>query len=76
MWFLFGFITILTFSIYFGWQRLLAGWKGKRQTTHGIDWEYRVDNGKYGPVAYRIGIAGPSGLAFTLKPEKGASGRS
>ncbi len=69
MWFLFGFITIISFSLFFGWHRFIAGWKGTPASAGESSYQFKVHQGKYGPVGFRIGIGGPQHMDFTLKPE-------
>lgn len=67
MWFLFGFITLLSFSVYAGYKRLNATWKGDpgvRGRHH-----YKVLRNKRGITGLLVGISGGRGYDFALKRE-------
>lgn len=69
MWFVFGFITLISFSIYFGYRRINAAWEGSRETVNGLSFQYKVLRGKYGITGLLVGIDGPSEYDCALKKE-------
>ena len=71
MWFLFGFITLISFSSYVAYKRINAAWKGTRQTTDGLTYQYKVERNKHGISALLVGIDGPKGYDYALKKENG-----
>ena len=69
MWFIFGFITFVGFSIFFGRQRYLASWKGKLAKTGDIAFDYKISKHKGKVTGVKIGLRGSVDLYFSLKPE-------
>lgn len=70
MWFAFGFITLITFSIFFGYRRLRASWKGIQAETDGISWQYELCKDNYRVTDVLIGIEAPKGYEFSFKHER------
>lgn len=69
MWFIFGFITLISFSIYFGYKRLNASWKGRPGRFEGIPYQYRIVTHKKRITAVFVGIYGVPELDFSFKKE-------
>jgi hypothetical protein len=69
MWFVFGFFTLISFSIYFGYKRINAAWRGIKGSSGGISFQYKVLRSKYGITGLLIGIAGPVGYDYAFKKE-------
>lgn len=70
MWFLFGFITLISFSIYFGIQRLGTRWKGDVSRFNGIAYQYKVVRNKNNiTTRFMVGVDAPIGYDFTFKRE-------
>ncbi len=70
MWFVFGLITLASFSIYFGVKRFGARWKGERafvhnQPAHEYEFVLKKDTIK----KMRVGLDAPKHFDFTLKRE-------
>lgn len=70
MWFAFGIITLISFSVFFGYRRFRAHWKGTDAVTNGVSWQYKLLRSKYGITGALIGIEGPKGYEFSFKPER------
>ncbi len=72
MWVFFGFITLISFTIYFWYKHINAGWKGRAQSTKEYDYQYKIEWGEEKHVAkLLIGIDAPQGYDYTLKKESG-----
>ena len=69
MWFFFGLMTLISFSIYFGYRRLNAAWSGQPSSTGNVPYQYRILRNKRRPLAVWIGIRVPKGYDFALKKE-------
>lgn len=69
MWFMFGFITLLSFSIYAGYKRINAAWKGEAGDVNHIGHQYKILRNKYGITGLLVGIDAPPGYDFSLKQE-------
>ena len=69
MWFIFGFITLISFSLYFTYKRINAAWKGEQGFTSGISYQYKILRNKHGIVGVMIGIDGPREFDYTFKKE-------
>lgn len=70
MWFAFGIITLISFSVFFGYRRFRASWKGVAAVTDGVSWQYKLLRSKYGIRGALIGIEGPKGYEFSFKQER------
>ena len=70
MWFFFGFITLISFSIYFGIQRHKSNWKGTTSSTNGITFKFKniVHKKKYHHL--HIGCSAVDGINFSIKIER------
>jgi len=73
MWVFFGFITFISFTIYFWYKRLNSSWEGEiKKTEENIVYHYKVTHGEKGSIAQLlIGIDAPEGYDYTLKKESG-----
>jgi hypothetical protein len=69
MWFVFGFVTLLSFSLYYGWKRLNAAWRGEARTAGGVRYELKLERNKHGIVGFMLGVDGPPGYDFAFKRE-------
>lgn len=69
MWFLFGFITLISFSIYFAYKRINAAWKGVAGNTNGVSYQYALLKNKSTIIGLLLGIEGASGYDFSFKKE-------
>jgi hypothetical protein len=69
MWFLFGFITLISFSVYFGIKRLDAKWSGQWAGSGSIPYEYEIVRNKKKTLRFMMGVEGPSGYDFAFKRE-------
>lgn len=70
MWFLFGFITLISFSIYFGYQRYQAGWDGTEGSVGGINYKYKIATHKGRVVKLLVGCDAIENISFSIKKEK------
>ncbi|MDT8991588.1 hypothetical protein RQP54_12025 [Curvibacter sp. APW13] len=80
MWFVFGFVTLISFSVYFGLRRYKANWKGLPATHHGIAYRYLFqtekqrrgilfdENREYTP-SLKVSVEAPREFEFVLKRE-------
>lgn len=71
MWFLFGFITLITFSLYVVYKRINAAWSGIHQSANGLSYQYKVVKNKHGITGAFVGIEAPKGYDYALKKENG-----
>lgn len=71
MWFAFGFITLISFSIYFGVQGRKARWKGSLASHRSTDYEYLFEIKKGKVQNFKVGIAAPREYDFSFKREDG-----
>jgi len=69
MWFLFGFITLISFSIYFGVRRYRNSWKGTSQTSGQLSFEYKFEIDKGETKKFRVGVKAPAEFDFSFKRE-------
>lgn len=69
MWFVFGFITLISFSIYFGIQRRNARWKGSPASVESIDYTYFFETHKGTIRSFYVGIPAPKEYDFAFKRE-------
>jgi hypothetical protein len=70
MWFLFGFITLISFSVYFGLQRYKANWKGESRSIKGIRYQYKAFVNKGNTNKILIGCDVIDEVCFAIKIEK------
>lgn len=70
MWFLFGFITLISFSVYFGIQRLGTRWKGQIAYGRTVPYQYQfVRNKNDITKRFMVGVDAPPDYDFTFKRE-------
>lgn len=72
MWFAFGFITIIAFSIYVGIKRHQASWVGNVNRVEGVPYTYQIQRIKGKPIWLNIGLLSRAGfgeICFSLKRE-------
>jgi hypothetical protein len=70
MWFLFGFITLISFTIFFGLQRYKAKWKGEPRSIKGIKYKYKAVTHKGSTTKVFIGCDVIEEVCFAIKIEK------
>lgn len=70
MWFLFGFITLISFSIFFGLQRYQAKWAGTPSVSNDIAFQYNLRTHKGSYVKLLIACDVIEDISFTIKYEK------
>jgi len=70
VWFLFGFITLISFSIYFGLQRYRANWNGTDAALGDITYKYSVVTHKGSTNKILIGCDVVEDICFSIKIEK------
>lgn len=73
MWFMFGLITLVSFSVYFGIRRFQARWRGTQLVIDGLPFEYRfVHRNKSTKIRQvMVGIQAPKEFDFSFKRESG-----
>jgi len=69
MWFIFGLITLISFTLYAAYKRLNASWSGTQSSCENSAYEYKVLRSKHGISGLLIGIKGPVGYDFIFKDE-------
>lgn len=69
MWFLFGFITLISFSVYFGLQRLGTRWKGEFSQDGKNPYQYQFVRNKGKTQRFMVGVEAPPEYDFTFKRE-------
>jgi len=69
MWFLFGFITLISFSIYFAYKRINAAWKGVAGDVNGVSYQYALLKYNGIIIGLQLGIKGINGYDFSFKKE-------
>lgn len=69
MWFLFGFITLISFTTYFGMKRYQNSWGGQFKTSGSLKFEYRFDIHKDKTKAFKVGVEAPGEFDFSFKRE-------
>lgn len=69
MWFLFGFITLLSFSVYFGIRRYKHAWSGKSGGSGPQAFEYRFETDKGQTSKFKVGVKAPKDFDFSFKRE-------
>lgn len=69
MWFVFGIITLLGFSIYGAYKRINASWSGAWGDLNGTPFRYKLLTGQYGAVGLMVGVEGVDGYDYTFKKE-------
>lgn len=78
MWFAFGFITLISFTVYLGLKRHDAKWKGTHAVHKSIAYEYMFDIEKYEyfyffkrehVLRFRVAVKAPADYDFSLKRE-------
>lgn len=74
MWFVFGLITLISFSVYFGMQRFGARWQGTRAVGDSPAYEYQFtyrDKKSQKIREMMVGIPAPREYDFSFKREDG-----
>lgn len=71
MWFMFGLITLISFSVYFGIQRFQARWQGSRSVIGAPSYEHQfVYRGKSKNIRQMmVGVDAPKAFDFSFKRE-------
>lgn len=69
MWFLFGFITLISFSIFFGLQRYRANWKGEERSIKATTYQYEAEKHKGSTNKVLIGCNTVAEICFAIKNE-------
>jgi len=70
MWFLFGFITLISFAVYLFVRRIRANWSATRaRTTNKKPYIYQIARNKGRAVKLLLGVDAPKGYDFALKAE-------
>ena len=69
MWFIFGFITFISFTIYLGHMRINSAWKGNQNKLNGIAYQDKKLSNKGRMTGLLIGIDGALGYDYALKQE-------
>ena len=69
MWFLFGIITLTSFSIFSCYKRINAAWIGDLSYRHGIKFQYKVSRNKNELSGILVGIDAPKNHDYSLKHE-------
>lgn len=69
MWFLFGFITLISFSCYFGFKRFGAKWKGEHSIDEAVSYEYQFVRNKSKTSGFMVGVEAPGEYDFVFKRE-------
>jgi len=69
MWFIFGLITLISFTFYAAYKRLNASWSGTKSSCDDNAYEYKVLRSKYGITGLLVGVKGPIGYDFIFKDE-------
>lgn len=70
MWFLFGFITLISFTGYFIYKRIDSSWKGiSAYTTDKQPFQYQKNHHKNKLQSLLISVAAPVGYDFIIKRE-------
>lgn len=70
MWFLFGFITLISFSVFFGLQRYQAKWKGTSAVFKDVAYQYDLRTHKGSYVKLLIGCNVIEDVCFSIKNER------
>lgn len=69
MWFVFGFVTLISFSVYLGHKRYTARWKGIPSVL-GLPYEYAYQRRKNGRTpTFMVAVKAPSEFDFVFKRE-------
>lgn len=69
MWFVFGFVTLISFSVYLGHKRYTAGWKGTPSIL-GLPYEYAYQHQKNDRIpSFMVAVKAPSEFDFVFKRE-------
>lgn len=71
MWFVFGLITLISFSVYFGIKRFEASWQGERSVNQGQPFSYQFVRNKGKTQKFMVGIDAPREFDFSFKRESG-----
>lgn len=69
MWFVFGVITLISFSVYFWYKRIKASWSGTTGSLNGVSFQYKRLRSKNGITGLLVGIDGPEGYDYAFKHE-------
>lgn len=70
MWFMFGFVTLISFIAYSRYQYYKSNWSGIKDNLNGQDFQYNIVSNKAGSTGLQIGIDGLGDFSFRLKVEK------
>lgn len=69
MWFVFGFVTLISFSVYLGHKRYTARWKGTPSVL-GLPYEYAYQHQKNGRTpSFMVAVKAPNEFDFVFKRE-------
>ena len=69
MWFFFGFITLISFSIYSWLKKKDASWSGRSYKYNNQEYECKIIPKKFGTAEVLLGIQGLPNYEFSLKRE-------
>lgn len=69
MWFLFGFITLISFTIYLGTKRYQNSWSGEFKTSGALKFEYKFEYQKDKTKGLKVGVEAPREFDFSFKRE-------
>jgi hypothetical protein len=69
MWFLFGFITMISFIVFSAWARVKAPWRGTTAIVDGQSYTRYLVKNKGKVTTYYVAIDAPSHLNFMFKRE-------
>ena len=69
MWFFFGFITLVVFTLGSLYVRFYSSWKGDPRTVDGVSYQIKEERNKGKLTGFLVGVDGTEGYEFSLKPE-------
>ena len=69
MWFVFGFITLISFSVYSWHKKIDASWSGRPYKLNDDAYQCKIIGKKFGSADVLLGIEGLSDYDFALKRE-------
>src|SRR5687768_8989850 len=69
MWFAFGIISLLTFTVYFGRKRYLSHWEGTPGNVAGLKYRHHTTVNKDKLLFIQIGCSSDAGLDLSIKAE-------
>lgn len=70
MWFAFGFISLIGFSIYFFLRRLKSNWAGTKSYSASTAYDFAIVSHKKKVRAVFVGVSVPDTAHFSFKPER------